>query len=127
MDKEKIDRLIAAFDEKVPDIEKKRQELYELRDEFVEYFNKEKLANMELNEYCGGLGTDYHNFSHGLWIDLRDLSMDLKSESDQSNRKNICGVAFRNGKFEYDKGYDGNAEPFEKIKEAILDLYEARV
>lgn len=125
MDKEKLDALIADFDKKVPQIEEERNKLYELRKEFVEYFNKEKLASMTLEEYCGGLGTDIHNFNHGLWVDLRDLSMDLKREPDQSNRANIGGVALKDGKFKYDKAYGNEEEAFEQIKKSILDLYEA--
>ena len=125
MDKERLDALIEEFDKRVPQIEEERKRLYELRKEFVDYFNKEKLASMTLEEYCGGLGTDIHNFNHGLWVDLRDLSMDLKRESDQSNRANIGGVALKDGKFKYDKVYGNGEQAFEQIKKSILDLYEA--
>lgn len=125
MDKEKLDALIADFDKKVPQIEEERKRLYELRKEFVEYFNKEKLASMTLEEYCGGLGTDIHNFNHGLWVDLRDLSMDLKDDLDQSNRRDTCGVVYTKGKFEYNSKFANDDEAFEKIKKSILDLYEA--
>lgn len=128
MDKENLNRLIEEFDHKVPQIEKERQGLYDLRDEFVKYFNKEKLASMTLEEYCGGLGTDIRNFNHGLWRDLIDLSLDIVCERDQSNRVDVCGISVKDDnqykRAKKDENKDVH-EVFESIKKELVKLYDA--
>lgn len=139
MDKERIDRLIAAFDKTVPQIERERQGLYDLRKEFVEYFNKEKLASMTLEEYCGKGTGDPNSFIGRLCLSLKELG-NVDSQKDYST---FLGVSFSkdgnpilSSKLSNDFAYsssDSDEEKRKKLEKAfeevvrkdIVSLYEA--
>ena len=123
---ENIEDIIADFDKQIPQIELERKPLYDLRDKFVAYFNKEKLATMTIEEYCGDKGTDWHIFCNGLWKTLVGLSMDLSSEEkDQSSICTVCGVSYQKNEYKYSLAWKNKVNPFEKIKTAIIELYDA--
>lgn len=128
MDKEKIDRLIAAFDEKVPQIEEERKGLYELRKEFVEYFNKEKLASMSLDEYCLGKEKSIRNFSYGLQFSLNDLG----TINGRPGASTLFGVWYSKKEETYKLSYTYSKQfgdlyetAFEQVKKDLLALYDA--
>lgn len=128
---ENIENIIDDFDKQIPQIESERKPLYDLRDKFVAYFNKDKLATMTIEEYCGGF--DDHNFCYGLWETLKGLSYDLATDHDgnslssQSNKSSVCGVALtKDSDYKFDKKWQNKgSDSFAEIKHAIIDLYDA--
>lgn len=130
---ENIENIIADFDKQISQIESERKPLYDLRDKFVTYFNKEKLATMTIEEYCGGF--DDHNFCYGLWETLKGLSYDLATDHDgnslssQSNKSSVCGVALtKDSKYKFDKKWQNKgSDSFTEIKHALIDLYDAGI
>lgn len=133
MDKEKIDSLIAKFDKKIPQIIEERKGLYELRKEFVEYFNKEKLANMSLEEYCGKGFEDQDSFIGRLCLSLRKLGNVDKQRSNPS----FTGVSFsKSGEpilsstlkksYEYSSN-DSDDEKKEKLEKAFKEKVRADI
>ena len=91
------------------------------RDEFVNYFNREKIASMEISEYVVG-SEDTTTFCYGLWIGLMRLA------NIRSVFPTVFGVYYSKKKLQYvpDKRYwNSPDEAFENMKTTILDLLDA--
>lgn len=95
----------------------------EKRRDFVAYFNREKIANMTLDEYVMGKQIKNHNFCYGLEIALQMLGRINGAASSQKfgvYYKKDEGVYYNTNKFG-----DNYHDAFNEVKKSILDLLDA--
>lgn len=91
------------------------------REEFVSYFNPDKIASMEISEYVVGSG-DTTTFCYGLWVGLMQLA------NIRSAFPTDFGVYYSKNKHQYvpdKRHWDNPEEAFECMKTAILGLLDA--
>lgn len=91
------------------------------RDDFVKFFNRKKIASMEISEYVVG-SKDTTTFCYGLWIGLKQLA------NIRSAFPTDFGVYYNKKKHQYvpdKRRWDNPEAAFESMKSAILDLLEA--
>ena len=122
-----IQQLIAEFDKEVPHLKESMEELYQLQEQFVSDFNREKLASMTLEEYSLGRGADgKDNFCHRLEIDLDELG----SMRGISSEKFGVWSSIGNGDYKISRTFkkkhkDDYDQAFEEVRELLVDLYDA--
>lgn len=91
------------------------------RDEFVNYFNRDKIAFMEINEYVVG-NDNTTTFCYGLWIGLMQLA------NIRSAFPTDFGVYYSKKKHQYvpdKRRWDNPEAAFKSMKSAILNLLDA--
>jgi hypothetical protein len=105
-----------------------REELYQLRSAFVKYFNRTKIANLQIDDYVAGvdLPKKGFNFCYGLERQLDGLGRIIGATAFKFGV--YYGRTKSDSKYEYrftQKFGNTYQEAFENVREAILQLLNA--
>jgi hypothetical protein len=113
------------YNERKDEVLESRLELYHLRSDFVKYFNRNKISNMELEDYVVGLtGRENRmNFCYGLERQLEKLGRINGATAFKFGVYYGRTRTEGNCKYRFAKKF-GNSyqEAFENVRNAILDL-----
>lgn len=122
-----IESKITEFNKSVESLIQERQNLYSLREDFVNNFTEDKLESMEIEEYCLGKKKGIHNFSYGLQWELDGLG----TINGRPGASALFGVWYStsDNKYKisrtYSKQFDNHNDAFSQIKKDIVALYKA--
>jgi hypothetical protein len=116
----------ARYENQKEEVLNSRKKLYQLRNEFVGYFNRNKICNMQINEYVIGVSKNGFNFCYGLERQLDGLGRIIGATALK------FGVYYGRTKSDENHEYRfiekfGNTyqEAFQNVREAIIQLLKA--
>lgn len=119
--------IITSFNESVPHLEEQRKELHKIRKKITEYFTREKLSQMSLDDYCLGRAKDFKNLSYSLEYLLDGLGR----IGGRPGGSSLFGVWYsvEDGIYKvsrsYKKNFNTHIKAFNQIKRDIVDLYDS--
>lgn len=118
----------ARFQNRLEDIIKSREELYQIRDSFAKYFNRDKIRTMRIDDYVAGvdLPKNGYNFCYTLERQLDGLGRIIGATAFKFGVYYGRTKSDANYEYRFTKKFGSTyQEAFSNVKKSILDLLTA--
>lgn len=118
----------SRYQNRIDSVSQNREELYQVRNSFTKYFNRNKIRRMDIDDYVAGvqLPENGYNFCYTLERQLDGLGRIIGATAFKFGVYYGRTKSDENYKYRFTKKF-GNTyqEAFEKVRETILELLDA--